>query len=150
MEPGEACDEDRIAELIRRRCLLQGTPLHGWQDTALRTVHQHRLVRWDHVLQSATSDGKTIIAYGKIITRYFTEYLSMHKAVYAVPYRRLTQEKGAELHGVFERIRGRPPRANEIGAVEGTRPKPGHHPNTHGRRNLRAHPLVFRVCQGHG
>jgi replicative superfamily II helicase len=90
-----------------------------WQQNALGVVYAHREETWSHVLQSAIGDGKTVIAYGEIIARCCRRHLSTHKALYAVPYRRLAREKGEELRAVFERLRGARP--NEIRVVEGKR-----------------------------
>jgi hypothetical protein len=57
-----ATDEDEFVERMCNNCLPEAVSFYQWQDMALRTVHQHRLFRRNHVLQSATRHGNTNIA----------------------------------------------------------------------------------------
>jgi len=77
---------------------------------------------WYHVLQSAIGDGKTVVAIGEVLARCWAHRTITHKALYAVPFRRLAREKGDEFRDVFTRLRGTTPRPNEVRVVEGKRP----------------------------
>jgi replicative superfamily II helicase len=79
----------------------------------------------NYLLQSATGDGKSIIAYGAIIARCHGMSVTIHKALYTISYKKLAEAKGEEIAHHLSAVTGKELPKRHVRVVQGIRPKRG-------------------------
>jgi hypothetical protein len=77
----------------------------------------------NYFIQSATGDGKNIIAYGAIIARCHGTAVTTYKTLYAISYKKLAEAKGEEIAHHLSAVIGKELPKRHIHVVQGIRPK---------------------------
>jgi replicative superfamily II helicase len=116
-------DRTAFIRAIRDACLPQGIDLYAWQIDALSVIYQDRKSYINYLLQSATGDGKSIIAYAEIIARRHSQPVTTNKVLYAVPYKKLAKEKKVDISHLLSVVLGHVLPKRHVCVVHGTRPK---------------------------